>query len=634
MRPWAERKRSASVGKLSRFISLDPATNANACVTGKRMAISGAAAMDHRFIALLPHPPRHARGVLRYLLRPSTLAILVASTLAFSGLYLAERTLARSEQDNVDADAHESAAVLSSFLSVRAEALSAFHALYTDRGVPSDTIQFEQLADALYASGVELSRMWITDSAGHPVLQHLYDVPGIPIPNTLDLDTLPYLSIDVAAGRARRTGRPALTRAGPLMTNDSGFVILDPLVVGGTFRGFAGGTFTVSQLRHPFVARPTSSHRLTLTLFADSALSDTVLVLDQSPTSASKTRVGIASVRLPDGGTWWVAVSYMARSAVRLQLWGAALAALGALVAGLWHERRQMRRIAERSRELEHLSQELLRANRAKSEFLANLSHELRTPLNAVVGFTELLRDGVYGELTPRQSGPVARIEASAAHLREMVDQVLDLARMAAGRLEVHPQRVDLRQFVLDVTAELEPLIAEKGHTISLVMGAGTPQLRTDPAHLRQILVNLLGNAMKFTPEGGVITVSTEVMDARAAAEAWKRGVRAGLRDRRGKSATLGGPDGRSFVPDAAQSPSWVALKVSDTGDGIESADQQRIFEEFEQVNAGSRGGSERRGTGLGLPISRRLANLLGGDLTLESEPGTGSTFTIWLPAR
>ena len=111
----------------------------------------------------------------------------------------------------------------------------------------------------------------------------------------------------------------------------------------------------------------------------------------------------------------------------------------------LRHERRQARSLVERSKELERLSSELLRVNRMKSEFLANVSHELRTPLNAIVGFVDLLREGVYGELAPRQVKPVERIEASANHLRHLVDQILDLAKMAAGRLEIHTEAIDLR---------------------------------------------------------------------------------------------------------------------------------------------------------------------------------------------
>ena len=265
-------------------------------------------------------------------------------------------------------------------------------------------------------------------------------------------------------------------------------------------------------------------------------------------------------------------------------------------------ERRQAARNAERSRELERLSSELIRSNRMKSEFLANVSHELRTPLNAIVGFIDLLREGVYGELTPRQSVPVERIEASANHLRILVDQVLDLAKIAAGKLDVQPETIMLRPFLLDVTTEMESLASEKGLAISLTLGAALPTVRADPTHLRQILINLIGNACKYT-DSGVIAIRAAVSDA---------------------------PDS----PRLRQSPNahWLCITVTDSGPGIPLVDQQRIFEEFEQVDAGPRTHSERRGTGLGLPISRRLAEAMGGDVTLESEPGKGATFTLWLP--
>lgn len=280
------------------------------------------------------------------------------------------------------------------------------------------------------------------------------------------------------------------------------------------------------------------------------------------------------------------------------------------LAAFLGYERAQRRRLKERSAELEHLSFELARANRAKSEFLANVSHELRTPLAAIVGFVDLLRDGSYGELAPRMVAPVERIQASAEHLQALVDQILDLARLSAGRLDVHREPLSLRAFVIDVASEVEPLVIAKGLALSLQVPAGLPKLDTDPMHLRQILVNLLGNAVKFTASGGITVRASFV------------------------------PDGAvtDYVRSAAKRPllaaggSWVALQVIDTGIGIAERDHERIFEEFEQVDPGSRGDSERRGTGLGLSITRRLARLLGGDITLESAPGQGATFTCWLP--
>jgi signal transduction histidine kinase len=297
----------------------------------------------------------------------------------------------------------------------------------------------------------------------------------------------------------------------------------------------------------------------------------------------------------------------------------ALLVIAGALIAAvLIRERRRRMRVAERSAELERLYSEVARANTAKSEFLANISHELRTPLNAIVGFVELLKDGVYGDLSPRQVPPVDRIAASATHLRHLVDQVLDIAKIAAGRLEVHPETIVLRPFVLNVASELESLVNERGLAFSIAIGASLPRVRTDPTHLRQILVNLIGNAVKYTRTGGVSVRARLVGDAPNVD--------------RSRRHTPQDPVLVGRMPDAKRV--WIALQVIDTGVGIAPKDQARIFEEFEQVNAGPRGDSMQRGTGLGLAISRRLAQLLGGDITLDSQLEKGSTFTLWLPVH
>jgi len=276
----------------------------------------------------------------------------------------------------------------------------------------------------------------------------------------------------------------------------------------------------------------------------------------------------------------------------------------------LQQERRQARKLAERSKELERLSAELLRASRMKNEFLANVSHELRTPLNAIVGFVDLLREGVYGELAPRQIKPVERIEASANHLRHLVDQILDLAKMAAGRLDVHTEVLDIRPFILDVASEVESLVNEKNLSLSLTMGGTLPKIRTDPTHLRQILVNLIGNAIKYTDKG-IIVVRTRTISRKDA-------LALGMPDSLSETNKLGGM--------------LLLVQVSDPGIGIVLTDQERIFEEFEQVEAGPRTDLVNRGTGLGLAISRRLARLLGGDMSLVSQVGEGSSFSLWLP--
>jgi signal transduction histidine kinase len=291
--------------------------------------------------------------------------------------------------------------------------------------------------------------------------------------------------------------------------------------------------------------------------------------------------------------------------------WGALAATLAAIAVVFVYERRQARRIEDRSHELEQLSAELYRANRAKAEFLASVSHELRTPLAAIVGFVDLLKDGSYGELSPRQRGPVDRIESSANHLRELVEQVLDLAKMAAGRLEIHAEPVRLRPFIIDVVSEMEPLAAARGLAFSINVPATLPKVVTDISHLRRILVNLIGNAIKFTTDGSVSVRALQVGDAELAKDV----------------------AGTARRPLLLAHGTWIAVQVVDTGIGIADADLERIFEDFEQVNAGTRADSERRGTGLGLTISRRLARLLGGDISVASTPGRGSMFTLWLPA-
>jgi signal transduction histidine kinase len=348
---------------------------------------------------------------------------------------------------------------------------------------------------------------------------------------------------------------------------------------------------------------------------------DTVLV--SGPREALRSDLIASSpIEVRDSRPWTLVVAHEHDvGPFRILLGGLTLAAVALLAYGVLRERRQAIRVGERSAELERLYSEVARANTAKSEFLANISHELRTPLNAIVGFVELLKDGVYGDLSPRQVPPVDRIAASATHLRHLVDQVLDIAKIAAGRLEVHPETLVLRPFVLNIASELESLVNERGLSFSIAVGASLPRVRTDPTHLRQILVNLIGNAVKYTPQGGV------AVRARLVGAPQTGAALAHVRRRTPDDPVL-----------AAQSPdarrSWIALQVVDTGVGIAPADQARIFEEFEQVNAGPRSESMQRGTGLGLAISKRLAQLLGGDIRVDSELGKGSTFTLWMPVH
>lgn len=542
-------------------------------------------------------------------LRPSSIGLAVSLLFALGGIFAIDRTLAAGFRSRVQIHAVESAARVQSFLVVHAQALQSVRGLYLDPSRVVTQEQFESLLSSLIQYAPAFRRVWITDSTSRIQFQVLLGAGGSTLPPGTRVDTVHTQPFGEAIRRARATKLTQISSIGLLGSGERGLLLIQPLFVGDHFIGFAGGTMTSNSILE-FVQsqEPALRGRIVILTPTDtmSTSGDGSLPHGLPIDSAS------ASVHIPGSGSWRLLVVQQATDqSVRFLLWSVGLATLGTLLIGLLHERRQGLRLADRSAELERLSSELLRANRVKSEFLANVSHELRTPLNAIVGFVELLRDGVYGELNSRQAGPVERIASSASHLRQLVDQILDLAKMAAGRLDVQWEVIDLKPFILDLTSEIEALRTERGLALSISISGSLPRVRTDPMHLRQIILNLLGNALKFTPSGG-IAIRGRLVDLTTPGSSSPEELRA--------------------IKGAPQSGTWVALDVADTGVGIAKNDQERIFEEFEQVNAGSRTDSMQRGTGLGLPISRRLARLLGGELTVVSEPGKGSTFTVWIP--
>jgi signal transduction histidine kinase len=548
--------------------------------------------------------------------RMSTIVLVAVLAIVVAGLLAADRSLAGRSHSEAELDAAESAILVEHFLARQTHALNTFRGLYIETDAGPDQARFESLILALEPRLSGLRRVLLADTTGIISHQHVFGATAPAIPDSLDLDTLRALAAGELMKRARATLQTQTSSPGILFSGDSGFMLIDPIVIGGTLRGFVGGTVTsASVLEHAAVRQ--SEQRTGILILAEGGTVARARLPELASDDSSE-----AWAEVPGGDRWLIRVTHaQSFEQLRLMLWIVGLTALGFLVYSSLYERQRAARSDERSRELERLSAELLRANRAKSEFLANVSHELRTPLNAIVGFVDLLRDGVYGELAPRQVAPVDRIAASASHLRQLVDQVLDLAKMTAGRLEVHPELIVLRSFVLDVASDVESLMSERGLSLSISVGATLPRVRTDPTHLRQILVNLMGNAVKYTTNGG-IAVRARLVGSGVETTTGRHGR---ITPSSSVAVTTKPPDANRI---------WIALQVADTGIGIAPQDHQRIFEEFEQVNAGSRGDSINRGTGLGLAISRRLARLLGGDITVESELGKGSTFTLWIPVH
>ena len=240
-------------------------------------------------------------------------------------------------------------------------------------------------------------------------------------------------------------------------------------------------------------------------------------------------------------------------------------------------------------------------ANQAKSDFLATMSHEIRTPINAIIGYTQLLEIGIFGALSEEQRAQLARIGASTQHLLGLVNEVLDLAKVESGTMALDADPAVAGAAVDSALALIRPQGVAKGITLSEQCGGSRDSSYIgDENRVRQVLTNLLANAVKFTDRGGRVDV---------------------------RCTTTRTPPPEIGLP--ADGP-WVGFDVEDTGIGIEPSQLSRIFEPFTQADTGYT--RERSGTGLGLAISRRLARLMGGDITVDSAPGIGSRFTLWLP--
>ncbi|MFC1949370.1 PAS domain S-box protein [Chloroflexota bacterium] len=241
----------------------------------------------------------------------------------------------------------------------------------------------------------------------------------------------------------------------------------------------------------------------------------------------------------------------------------------------------QQQELIEKTREVE-------RANQLKSEFLAGMSHELRTPLNAVIGFSELMLDGITGEINDEQKECLNDILGSGQHLLELINDVLDLSKVEAGKMEFKPENLNMTDVINEAVQTVKPMLNEKGHSMEINVEKELPQIYADKSRLRQVLLNLLSNSSKFTPRNGRLRIE------------------AGIED------------------------NFCQVSVIDNGIGIKKADQERIFEVFTQAETIQE--ETKKGTGLGLTITRQFIEAMGGSIWLESEFGKSSQFIFTLP--
>ncbi|MDF2629680.1 MAG: two-component sensor histidine kinase [Symbiobacteriaceae bacterium] len=243
-------------------------------------------------------------------------------------------------------------------------------------------------------------------------------------------------------------------------------------------------------------------------------------------------------------------------------------------------------KVCERTAQLTKANADLERASRHQSEFLTMVSHEFRTPLTSIITFTELLLDDAAGHVNQEQKEYLTDVLESSQRLLQMINDLLDLSRLDAGKVKLFREVLDVRDLARDAERTVRPLAERKGLTLTMEVPAHLPLVEADPLRITQVLLNLLSNAIKFTPEGGRVTITARVTGE------------------------------------------FLEVSVTDTGIGIGPEDRERVFEKFSQA-----GRDRPEGTGLGLPLARSLVELHGGQIWLESEPGRGSTFRFTLPS-
>ena len=541
-----------------------------------------------------PLPEELRRGLAGPVRWRFLLALVVVGGIAL--LHRIDALLTREYEREAMAQAIQGDALIEGFIRQRVQLLSTLAALTgSAHGARDESERFDVLADEIRREMPDIATVYLLDARGG--VRAARGEEALPEPGVA------HRAFPLRAPAMRQAAQehaPAATAPLRLANGRPGTLLYVPIMSGDRLTGYVAAAFAyerlftralAGQLRGRFPYRVADE--------GGAVIASSVGYPEHIARDITR------DVSLPGGHLWRldVAVESMQPFTARAINWGTGVLVLMLVAFLALREELRARRFAAYSRDLELLSRDLLdanmrleeraqqiaEANRAKSRFLANVSHELRTPLNAIVGYNALALDGMYGDVPGPLRASHKRIQAAADHLLGLVNDVLDLSKIEVGRMECEVEPVDLDSILDGVATVVEPAAEAKGLRVDVVVARDLPKIQTDPRHLRQILLNLAANAIKFTERGSVTVV-----------------------------ARRGGPG--------------VEISVEDTGIGIAGGDIDRIFEEFEQVRPSGRGDSMQRGTGLGLAIARKLARLLGGELTVISQVGRGSCFTLTLP--
>ena len=525
---------------------------------------------------------------------------LLLALIIISGVALLHRIDALLQRDygrEAMAQALQADALIEGAVSQRAQMLTTLSALTASaHGARDEVDRFDVLANEIRREMPDIATVYLLDAKGGVRLARGEDVlPG---------GGLAHRAFPLRAPAMRQAAEQhgvAATAPLTLANGRPGTLMYVPILEGERLTGYVAGAFAYERLFSRALAGQLHGR------FAWRVLDERQDVIATSANYPDRVAREIQRpLALPGGHGWTldVAIESMQPFMARTVNWTTGAIVLLLVVFLALREEFRSRRFAAYSRDLELLSRDLLdanmrleersqqiaEANRAKSRFLANVSHELRTPLNAIVGYNALALDGMYGDVPQPLRASHQRVQAAADHLLSLVNDVLDLSKIEVGRMDLEIEPVDIGAILDAVATVVEPAADAKGLRVDVVVARELPRIETDPRHLRQVLLNLVANAIKFTERGAVTVVAK--------------------------------PSGDN-----------VAISVEDTGIGIAENDLHRIFDEFEQVRPSGRGDSMQRGTGLGLAIARKLARLLGGDVVVTSHLGRGSCFTVTLPS-